>query len=240
MNKLILCEGESDAILLSYYLQRTCGWKNGNAPAGLNIKVQKDNQSAYWYKNGQDNLLICGVGGKDNFGNFFDERIYNPQVKTNAFQKIAIVVDRDDRDIISIQNSMRSKMKGLVPRFQNRQWLSSTYRDAFGQEKTIESLLLIIPTEREGALETLLLDAISSNSYDKFIVDSCKEFVDGIEPNARKYISSNRLRLKAYLSTTWAIQSPEKMFRFINEQINSVKWEAYDILNECFRELIMI
>lgn len=26
MNNLILCEGETDAILLSYYLQRTCGW----------------------------------------------------------------------------------------------------------------------------------------------------------------------------------------------------------------------
>ena len=27
MNNLILCEGETDAILLSYYLQRTCGWR---------------------------------------------------------------------------------------------------------------------------------------------------------------------------------------------------------------------
>ena len=27
MNKLILCEGATDAILLSYYLERTAGWK---------------------------------------------------------------------------------------------------------------------------------------------------------------------------------------------------------------------
>lgn len=36
MNKLILREGKTDAILLSYYLEKTCGWTHGNAPKGLN------------------------------------------------------------------------------------------------------------------------------------------------------------------------------------------------------------
>ncbi len=26
MNRLILCEGKTDAVLLSYYLEKTCGW----------------------------------------------------------------------------------------------------------------------------------------------------------------------------------------------------------------------
>jgi len=30
MNKLILCEGKTDAILLSYYLGKTAGWKSDN------------------------------------------------------------------------------------------------------------------------------------------------------------------------------------------------------------------
>ena len=39
MNNLILCEGETDAILLSYYLQRTCGWRFvKKSPPGVNIK----------------------------------------------------------------------------------------------------------------------------------------------------------------------------------------------------------
>ena len=44
MNKLILCEGETDAILLSYYLGRTCGWRYvKNSPAG--VKIQPNRQS---------------------------------------------------------------------------------------------------------------------------------------------------------------------------------------------------
>ncbi len=39
MNKLILCEGETDAILLSYYLGRTCGWRYvKNSPAGVKFR----------------------------------------------------------------------------------------------------------------------------------------------------------------------------------------------------------
>ena len=38
MNRLILCEGKTDAILLSYYLGKTCGWEFcKNAPKGAKI-----------------------------------------------------------------------------------------------------------------------------------------------------------------------------------------------------------
>ena len=38
----------------------------------------------------------------DNFANFFDERIRTPLVTTNAFEKIAIITDRDDREVADI------------------------------------------------------------------------------------------------------------------------------------------
>ncbi|MBQ2986562.1 MAG: hypothetical protein IJE23_03670 [Tyzzerella sp.] len=73
MNKLILCEGETDAILLSYYLGKIAGWKYcEKAPKNIDIKKHNDNESVNWYKKGKDYLLICGVGGKDNFGRFFE------------------------------------------------------------------------------------------------------------------------------------------------------------------------
>ena len=69
MNKLILCEGKTDAILLSYYLGKTAGRKFAKkAPSGLAIQQPDDNESISWYKKDDDYLLICGVGGKDNFG----------------------------------------------------------------------------------------------------------------------------------------------------------------------------
>ena len=45
MNKIILCEGETDAILLSYYLGKVAGWKFCKKPpaniAGITLLVLK-------------------------------------------------------------------------------------------------------------------------------------------------------------------------------------------------------
>ena len=101
-------------------------------------------------------------------------------------------------------------------------------------EKQIETLLLIIPVEHQGALENVMLDAISEDAYDRNIVDKCAAFVEGIRPEAGRYIATDRLQLKANLSTVWAIRSPEKAFDFIDAQIKSVQWEKYETLNQWF------
>ena len=53
MNKIILCEGETDAILLSYYLGKVAGWKFcKKPPAYIAIKPDAFEQSVNWYKKG--------------------------------------------------------------------------------------------------------------------------------------------------------------------------------------------
>ena len=64
--------------------------------------------------------------------------------------------------------------------------------------------------------------------------DSSAVFVWQMRSEADKYISTERLQLKAHLGVTWAVQFPEKVFSMIDEQINSVRWEEYDTLKECF------
>ena len=127
-----------------------------------------------------------------------------------------------------------------ISNLKNNDWTTSEYLDSFEIRNTIDCLLLVIPYDCEGALETVLLNAISENPYDKNIVDRCRNFVKDIKPEAEKYISSNRLRLKAELSVTWAIQSPQKVFDFIDEEIRSVKWENSALLNRCFCKLVEI
>ena len=238
MNKLILCEGETDAILLSYYLRKVAGWEFcRKGPKNLEIQKHNGNESINWYRKGEDYLLICGVGGKDNFGNFFDTRIKMPLVTVNAFEKIAIVTDRDDRMIDEISQLLLVSMDKFFANIRDRVWSSNSYRDAFGMEKTIELLLIVIPRQHLGALETVMLDAISEVPYDKNIVDKAGVFVQQMRTQAGKYIWSDRLQLKAHLGVTWAIQSPEKVFSLIDEQINNVQWEKYEVLSECFGEL---
>ncbi len=47
----------------------------------------------------------------------------------------------------------------------------------------------------------------------------------------------NLLKLKACLGVTCAIQYPEKLFSFIDEQIRSVKWEDSKVLERSFEQL---
>lgn len=238
MSKLILCEGKTDAILLSYYLERTCGWTHRNAPKALDVKVDEiKGESAYWYRKVDDNLLICGVGGKDNFGYFFQEKIRPIIIDTSAFSKIAVVIDRDDREEQSILDSFRASLRPIITDIRNNTWVKNTYENSFKQDKSVDFLSVIIPGDKEGALETVLLDAISEREYDKAIVERSIAYVDEIQPLASRYIEKRRLKLKACLGVTWAIQYPEKIFSFIDEQIRSVKWENSQVLTQCFHEL---
>lgn len=235
MNKLILCEGKTDAILLSYYLGKIADWKFvKKGPSGLAIQQSNNNESISWYKKDNDYLLICGVGGKDNFGNFFNERIKFPLVTTNAFEKIVIITDRDDREISDICTSLLDDMSKFFKYIQERVWCNNLYQDAFGIEKIVQLLLVVIPKEHLGALENVMLSAISENPYDKNIVDRTAVFIQQMRTEADKYISTERLQLKAHLGVTWAIQFPEKVFSMIDEQIKNVRWEEYETLKECF------
>lgn len=62
--------------------------------------------------------------------------------------------------------------------------------------------MLVIPREEEGALETLMLKAISEDEYDKNIVEGAREFIDGIKPKADKYLRNKGLETKACLGVT--------------------------------------
>lgn len=239
MNSLMLCEGKTDAILLSYYMKNVFGWVPlRKAPASINIQVERNtNQNVAWYKHGEDYLLIAAVGGHSNFGHFFEQKIKSPLIDASAFQKIAIVTDRDKREVQEIEKSFTDDFGGFFTTLKNQEWLQQDFQNGFKQNETMEVLLLVIPEDQQGALETLLLDSIAEDPYDAAIVKAAKEFVHKTRRIADRYISTDRLELKSQLSATWAVQSPEKVFDFINEQIDSVKWDKSQTLRECFKKL---
>ena len=85
-----------------------------------------------------------------------------------------------------------------------------------------------------------MLCAISENPYDKRIVEEAGRFADQMKMTASQYISTDRLRLKAHLGLTWAVQYPEKVFSRIDEQIRNVRWESSETLRACFATLLEI
>lgn len=241
MNKIILCEGMTDAILLSYYLGKTAGWNHcKKPPSNIMIKEERFEESINWYQKDDDRLLICGVGGRDNMGSFFKNKILRTIVDADSFSRMAVVLDRDNKNTDSIETHASSVFRPVVTSMVNNQWVSNSYCDAFGKEQVLEALLVIIPMEQQGAMETLMLNSISENPYDAVIVERAGRFVKEIRRVASKYISSDRKELKTHLGVTWAVQYPEKVFRLMNEQIRSVEWEKSEVLHKCFEKLIEI
>lgn len=241
MNKLILCEGATDAILLSYYLEKATGWKySKKPPKNLDIRTDSDNETVNWYKKDDDFLLIVAVGGKDNFSSFFRKRIKPPLLAVNAFERIAVITDRDNREQGDIEKTFNLVFEGVNVTMKSNVWMAGSYIDDFAEQQNLGLLLVVIPEDQQGALETLMLDSISVNPYDRTIVESAGIFIGKMRKEASRYISSDRLQLKAHLGVTWAVQYQEKVFSLVDEQIRNVKWEESDILNRCFRELIRI
>ena len=193
MNKIILCEGETDAILLSYFLGKVAGWQFcKKPPVNIAIKADAFEQSVNWYEHGDDRLLICGVGGKDNMSSFFKRKVFRPIVDAGAFSRVAAVLDRDNKEIESIEDHASAIFRPVIAKMINNQWVENKYTDAYGTEQKIEGLLVVIPTEHEGALETVMLDSISEDPYDEAIVDKASMFVKEMRTIAAKYISSDR------------------------------------------------
>ena len=82
-----------------------------------------------------------------------------------------------------------------------------------------------------------MLEAIAEDPYDAEIVKSARIFVEEMQKSASRYIPNNRMKLKAHLGVTWAVQYPEKVFSLMDEQIKSVSWEKSEVLRNCFHQL---
>lgn len=245
MTRIIMCEGETDLILISYYLEKVKGWVYTGTPKGLTINFTKqENKAACNYQNSnKDELLICAVGGKDNFGNFFNEHLKKPIMRSNAGEteyRIALVTDRDDFSIEEIENSISEELAPIINNIENNAWQPNEVDADLGTKVNIEFLLVVIPKENHGALETVLMEALSKDDYDSNIIEKSKRFITDIQPNADRYIHENRLQLKAQLGVVFSIFNPEKTFSLFKERLVSVKWEKSEVLAKCFEKLIEI
>ena len=245
MNKLILCEGKTDAVFISYYLEIVHGWTHKFEHSRLQKAFKEGadrtrGESIEWYRKDEDYLLICAVGGRENFNKFIKNKILPAMIDSSLFSRIAIVTDRDDRDEQRICESVRSFFEPMTLSCKNNVWMKSTYQNSYSEKVGFEFLLLIIPPDKEGALEIVFMDAISENDYDRVIVEKAKSYVEDVEPFASRYINKNRLKPKACLGVVWATQFPENTFVLIDDQIRSVNWSKFDIIEKCFKELMRI
>ncbi len=244
MNSLVLCEGKTDAILISYILINQYGYKVYKE--GLNTKKQmtpkydaNNDEYAFWYAKNNSYVLVCSVGGCDNFSNFFKKYIVpiqkNDYKEENIFEKILLIHDKDLKDNKEIENTL---LKNTTIEFKSNKWANVSMETAFTNQKSnFKTYLLVIPLEQSGALEDVVLSALAEDKMNEVVVKRSIEYVDSIKKIASEFLSKRRYISKAKLGVTFAIMSPEKVFSFIDELLNAVDWTKYDVINETFNVL---
>ena len=84
---------------------------------GYYFKAQEQNENVAWYKKGDERLMICAVGGKDNFDRFFSRDIQRAILNASngdPFPRIALITDRDDRNIEEIEQDIAEQLSPFL------------------------------------------------------------------------------------------------------------------------------
>ncbi|HEY8463361.1 MAG TPA: hypothetical protein VIM29_04950 [Bacillota bacterium] len=158
---------------------------------------------------------------------------FNSFNKDTSFNNIVFIVDRDEEDKASIV----SEFPGYIGNcgLSCNEWLDVTYTDKFGQDYKVRMLLIIVPFEEKGALETVMINSLAEED-DEEIIPQCFQFIDGIK--SRKYLEKRRDILKAKLSTLIAIIDPDRAADSLVEIVEGIQWDRYRAVNQTFNKLL--
>lgn len=208
------------------------------------IPVQdKGSESANWYERDGNHLAIWAIGGQSKFDYAIREvmTINKREDADKGFAKIALVTDRDknakDDPILSMFCGTLQAC-GSEVKLTNNSWATSSFENDFQETLYLSLLTLIIPFDKPGALETFLLDALCEKPDEKHVIDEARKFIASLTTN--KYLPNERIRLKADLSTTFAVLNPERVFTINDEIMRSIRWEEYSTIQIGFKLLEQI
>lgn len=169
MNNIILCEGSTDYFLLQYYMREAYQWVDDKSIQNGILKMPS--QKSRNIRKNADILTIMSVGGCSQFCNalktVLDRNMFSPPDLSGIYSKIVVVTDRDEVGteqsfIQSLQSVFLEYHVKYTDTLSNNSWLHCSMINQMGMAIDFSVLILVIPFEENGAMETFLLDAIGS------------------------------------------------------------------------------
>ncbi|WP_432300582.1 DUF3226 domain-containing protein [Anaerobutyricum soehngenii] len=241
MKSIIICEGSTDYVLLQYFMRKAYGWKDSRKPGALREQFEIIRE----LEKESNSLLIGGAGGCSRIISCADYilKVNNTSAKEDEkYTKIVVVTDRDE---VTTEEDFLDKFKDVLDNraisypeeLVSNQWMDVVQKNGKGKDISIKILLLIIPFEETGAMETFLLKAISDqDEYDKRIIEKGNYFVDEIDPEKR-YLNKRRYITKAKFDVYFSVRTSVGQFRERQNILKNIKWENYTRIQNDFREL---
>ena len=239
MNSIIICEGSTDSILLQYFLRTTYEWEDTTD----RIALARQFKTFRKLKKEDRTLCIGGSGGVSQVKNKFDFILDFNSIATDheEYNKIVIVTDRDELDTEAafckeLCQIMTARNIQTEQEIKNNEWISCRMKNGQAEEISVDFLLLVIPFEKTGAMETFLLDAIAkADTYDDTIIKQGNTFVDLADPDKR-YLSKRRYITKAKFDVYFSIRTAAEQFVERQNVLKSIPWEKYLLIQDSFKK----
>ena len=244
MNSMIICEGPADYFLLQYYMRKAYCW-NDEKECQAGILKMPGQKSRNLIRN-SDILTIMAAGGCSRLSNglqmVLDRNFYSRPDLSDVYCRIAIITDRDEagteQDFIhEIQEILNKYNVSRESCLSNNAWIRCSMSNQMGLTAVFYVLLMVIPFEENGAMETFLLNAVKNeDTYDKEIIEKCSCFVEQIDPE-RKYLTTRRYVTKAKFDTYFSIRTPVEQYAERQKILKNLKWEQYTGIQNAFQKL---
>ena len=242
MNSVILCEGSTDYVLLQYYMRAAYGWEDDVEKQSNIFKVQR-NKSRKFYLD-KRTLTIASVGGCSKLCQGLEQALRRNYLaaRDEFFQQFVLITDRDEDE--TEQNFIEAVTRLFLEKeikwegsLEHNHWKEFCMVNAVGEERKFRFLLLVIPFEQNGAMETFLLQSIADqDTYEKQLIEKCSDFVDAVDEEKR-YLKSRRHITKAKFDAYFSIRTPVEQFTERQNILKSVAWETYTKLQKDFKLL---
>lgn len=160
----------------------------------------------------------------------------------NYFESVVMITDRDDTGtecsfIQKVETVLSERQVVLKDKIENNQWIVFEMTTRAGDRIRIKLLVLVIPFDEEGAMETFLLRAVGrQDAYDDSIIKDCENFIQNTDVD-HKYLSKRRLIVKAKFDAYFCVRTAAEQFNERRNIIKNIPWEDYAETQRVFRLL---
>ena len=231
MVELILVEGVSDVQLISYYLQNVYGWKYEKDNV-LGITALDGYEHIESLSKDGNKIILCGVGGIGKFAHFVSDHRINDMIIERDISSVIVVTDRDEASDAKIKRKVKDSFAAIS--FNVAEWKTNTIIDSFKLSKKVNTYLLVIPENENGALERVIINALNDIPEEKDLIQEVIDFIDSLKQELVPDLNQINKSNKATVGTFFSVRNPQNAMRAFSIIISKIDWSKSESLKKLF------
>jgi MinD-like ATPase involved in chromosome partitioning or flagellar assembly len=145
---------------------------------------------------------------------------------------VMVVTDRDEASDAKIKRKINDSFDNIS--FNVAEWTHNMIMDSFKQSRNVNTYLLIIPENENGALERVIINALNDIPEEKNLIQEVTDFIDSLKlelvPDLNQVNKSN----KATVGTFFSVRNPQNAMRAFSIIISKIDWSKSESIRKLF------